>query len=278
MKYDLLDNFKGYLYENLTENTARKYYTSVVKLFKDVQFNNFSELDTDFIISEANKFKTKNEFSAVKNGLKRLKDLYPELNLPDEEIFKNTSIHKRNWSKKPKKNIYLDTTNRKINQIQNPKLKYAYRLAKISGLRVSELAAVEKGDISFSEDGRILVEVRHGKGGSNGVVQCLKDNYLVERLHEYLEDKQDNEKIFYSSDYMRKRALELGLECHDLRRICAIEYRNQLKKIMPVYEANQEVKKMLRHKRFSTTKRYLFNRKLVIRGSKNVPEGVGQAT
>ncbi|MDE6687560.1 MAG: hypothetical protein K2K17_09610, partial [Lachnospiraceae bacterium] len=60
----------------------------------------------------------------------------------------------------------------------------------------------------------------------------------------------------------------LGIECHDLRRICAITLRNELKKEMPVEEANAQVKEQLRHARFSTTKRYLFNRKLRVKEKK----------
>lgn len=266
MKYDVLEPLKVHLHENLSKNTARKYYSSVIKLLKDTQFNSIDEISEEFIKNESIlKFKTKNEFSAVKNGLLHLKEVYPQLDLPEEDFFKGVSIKKRNWTKKPKKNIYLDTTKRKINQIKDPKLRYAYRLALVSGLRVSELAALEKKDIRFREDGTIQVDVRHGKGGSNGMVPCLEDHYLYSRLKDYLEALKDDDRPFYSSVYMRKIAYNLGFECHDLRRAFAIMYRNKLKEEMPVSEANQEVKKLLRHKRFSTTKRYLFNKKLIVR-------------
>ncbi len=61
---------------------------------------------------------------------------------------------------------------------------------------------------------------------------------------------------------MREKADELGIECHDLRRIFAQTTREELKKEMPVAAANEIVQQRLRHARFSTTKRYLFNRKL----------------
>ena len=61
---------------------------------------------------------------------------------------------------------------------------------------------------------------------------------------------------------MRKKANALGMECHDLRRIFAIQTREALKKEVQVEEANGIVMQQLRHVRFSTTKRYLFNRKL----------------
>lgn len=270
MKYDVLENYKAYLYQKLSKNTARKYYSCMVKLFKDKQFNSISEVDKEFIKDGLLKVKGKNEFSAYKNGLLRMKDFYPELDLPKEKFFKQTSLKKRNRSKKPKKNIYMDQTLRKINGIRNKKLKLAYRLALVSGLRVSELSYLEAADITLDEN--ITVNVRHGKGGSNGVVKCLPDPYLYKEIKAHKEKINPEDKLFYSEVYMREKADELGIECHDLRRIHAITYRNLLKKEMPIEEANAKVQEQLRHKRFSTTKRYLFNRKLIIKRTKGAKE------
>lgn len=278
MKYDVLEPFKNYLSENLTDRTANKYYSSVVKLFQELQFNNISEIDKKYIEKEAPRlFKTKNEFSSVKNGLKHLKNVYPELDIPDEVFFKQTSLKKRNWSKKGNKNIDLNLTKRKINQISNEKLRYAYRLALVSGLRVSELEALEKEDITFSED-KMIVYVRNGKGGKSRTVVCLEDRYLYNNLNKYIDQLNPGEKLFYSEAYMREKADDLDIECHDLRRIFAITDRNLLKKEMSVYEANMKVQEHLGHERFSTTKRYLFNRKLIIetKGATN-GSGTGKA-
>jgi integrase len=267
LKYDVLDPFKKYLYQNLSKNTARKYYSSAVKLFENFQFNSITEINKKAIEEEIAKFKTKNEFSAAKNSMLKMKKFYPDLDIPEEEIFKEISRKKRNWSKKPKKNIYLDETKRKINQMKNVKLKLAFRLALVSGLRVSELSFLEARDIAF-EDEIITVNVRHGKGGSNGYVKCLPDPYLYKKLKEYTDAKEPGERLFYSEAYMREKADRLELECHDFRRICAITYRNQLKKEMPISEADIKVQEQLRHKRFSTTKRYLYNRKLIVQKTK----------
>lgn len=130
----------------------------------------------------------------------------------------------------------------------------------VSGLRVSELADLETEDIRF-EGEKIYVNVKKGKGGHGGVIECRKDPYLSRRLPPFIEENRKG-KLFYSESYMRQKADELGIECHDLRRIYAITTRNDLKKEMPVDEANRIVQDRLRHVRFSTTKRYLFNRKL----------------
>lgn len=267
LKYDILLPFKEYLRSNMNPNTARKYYSSVLKLLKNKQFNSFSELRKEDIEAALRQFTTKNEFSAAKNGLLQLKKFYPDLQIPDENFFKESSMSKRNRSKKPKKILYLDEIKRKVNQISNKKLKYAYRLAIVSGLRVNELASLNlQEDIAF-QDGKIFVTVKNGKGGSNGIVECLPDPYLYKNLAEYISSLGPGENSFYSEVYMREKANDLGLECHDFRRIFAITARNQLKKEMPVYEANKIVQAKLRHVRFSTTKRYLFNRKLVVKRS-----------
>lgn len=261
MKYDILESFKEYLKENLRPNTAKTYYAAVVKLFRDSQFDSLKQIDKEWTLQEtAKRFTTRNEYSAVKNGLKWLKKYNPDLALPSEKEFCAISIRKRNFSRKPKKVIYLQPTQRKINQISNDRLRYAYRLALVSGLRVSELADLEADDITFNA-GKILVRVKNGKGGHGGLVECRDDAYLYERLPEFLK-KYPEGKVFYTECYMREKADELGIECHDLRRIFAQTTREELKKEMPVAVANEIVQQRLRHVRFSTTKRYLFNRKL----------------
>lgn len=273
MKYDILEPFKEYLREQLPKNTARTYYSAVVKLFKDVQFSNLNEIDSEWIGQTAAKaFKTKSEFSAVKNGLLWLKRYDHSLRLPTEDEFKSISIRKRNFSKKPKKVIFLGPTQRRINQISNERFKYAYRLMEISGLRVSEAADLEAPDIWFVNE-KIYVRVRNGKGGHGGIIECREDAYLRERLPDYLK-KYPEGKLFYSESYMREYAAKLGLECHDLRRIYSIQCRNELRKEMPIEEANIKVQQRLRHARFSTTKRYLFNRKLKFEYEKEKKEPV----
>lgn len=261
MKYDILLEFKKYLQDNLTPNTARTYYAAVNKLFRNIQFDSLAQIDRDWIMQSCREmFRTRNEFSAAKNGIKWLHKFDPAFQIPAEKEFREVSKKKRNRSKKPPKTIYLKPTQRKINQISNEKLKLAYRLAMVSGLRVSELADLEAEDIRF-EGEKIYVNVKKGKGGHGGVIECRKDPYLSSRLPPFTEKNREG-KIFYSESYMRQKADELGIECHDLRRIYAITTRNDLKKEMPVDEANRIVQDRLRHVRFSTTKRYLFNRKL----------------
>lgn len=100
--------------------------------------------------------------------------------------------------------------------------------------------------------------------GTGGEITCRQDPYLYDRLQDYVSRVQatQGEKLFYSEATMRKEAGRLGMECHDLRRIYAILSRRELKAVMPAAQADREVQRSMRHVRFSTTKRYLYNRKL----------------
>lgn len=272
MKYDLLIPFKKQLLcdGSIAPNTAKTYYSAVEKIFRDQQFGSFQDIDPKFIENVLpGMFKTKNEFSAAKNGLLRLHKMYPDLIIPDENFFSDASSRKRNFSKRPKKTIDLDRVKRCVNQMSDKKLKLAYRLAMVSGLRVSEISALNASDLLFN-DGVIQVSVKHGKGGSNGLVTCLDDQYLYRELLRYIESLiEGNERLFYSDSHMRREAGRLNLECHDFRRIFAITLRNQLKaEGKDLKETDKTVQEQLRHKRFSTTKRYLYNRKLIIKSGR----------
>lgn len=280
MKYDDLDAFNQYIFTRVQNpNTARKYYGAVVKLFRNVDVKtDIKKMDSEFFYGQIPAlFKSRNEISAIKNGLKYFEEFLKEEGkttglmgreppaFPGEDYYHEVNQKKRNFSKKPKKTLYYDEICRKVNQIQDEKLRYAYRLALVSGLRVSELAGLEAEQLSF-ENGLIFVDVKNGKGGSNGIVECIPDTYLYERLQQYASIHSAG-KLFYAEATLRKRAWELELECHDFRRIFAITKRNRLRKEVPLEEANRMVQEGLRHKRFSTTKRYLFNRKLVLKSS-----------
>lgn len=126
MKYDILEPYKEFLYDQLTTNTARKYYSCMVKLLQGTNINRVEELSLEYLQEElVRRFKTKNEFSAAKNALRLLGEYYPKLQMPTKEYFKEESLKKRNYTKKPGKVIHLKTTMRKINQLENPRLKYA---------------------------------------------------------------------------------------------------------------------------------------------------------
>lgn len=271
MKFDVLGaGFRAYLLDALgNKNTADRYYFAVKRLLADIQFNRLAEVPREALEARLEQVRRKSDYSAAKNGLCWLRRYDETLQLPDEAFLKAVGSQKRNFSSRPAKTLYLDTIRKKVNALQNEKLKYAYRLMMVSGLRVSEAAGLKKEDIHIA-GGKICVEVRRGKGGSNGLVECMEDPYLAEQLKRYLEQFQAKDEVFYSAATMKRRAGELGLECHDFRRMAAIMYRKEelQEHKKPIREANEGTREFLRHVRFSTTKRYLFNRKLKVKKRK----------
>lgn len=263
MKYDILNNYKAYLQANLNKNTAKTYYSAVNKVFDGIVFNDLREVSETKILDSIKNLKSKNQVSAAKNGLKYLQVVNNHLQMPSDAQIAEISKHKRNYVKSRGKAVDYDQMLRKVNVLKNEKLKLAYRLAGISGLRVSELADLEAKDIEFRDDGRISVSVRHGKGGKPGTVECLDDTYVYNKLKDYCRQNETG-KLFYSESYMREKAHGLGMEMHDFRRAYA-----KIKKIecmaagATAYEANGAVQEGLRHARFSTTKRYLYGRKII---------------
>jgi len=131
-----------------------------------------------------------------------------------------------------------------------------------SGLRVSECAALEKRDFKL-EDGVLKLDVRTAKGGSVDTVRTIEDPWLAAKLQEVLEPLGADDKPFYSASTMKNKAAKYGIECHDFRRIAANEYRDGLlDEGVARADANTATQGFLRHSRFSTTKRYLTNRRL----------------
>jgi integrase len=262
MKYNVLLAFREHLRGVFANsNTADRYCFVVSKTFGSLQFDELSEIPREYTEQKLLSARTKRDFSALKRGLEVLKTFDGGLDLPSEEFMRDTAKTKRNRSFRPPKVLELDRIDRKVNAIRNEKLKLAYRLMEKSGLRVSETAQLQKRDITV-KNGAITVAVKHGKGGSNGFVECLEDKCLAEQLEKYLQNMDDSEHPFCSANTMKHKAGKLNLECHNFRRIAAITYRNEQCKHKSLDEANDDTQRFLRHTRFSVTKRYLQNRKL----------------
>ena len=160
----------------------------------------------------------------------------------------------------------MDRNFRTINQISDKRLKLGYRLMLISGLRVSEVADLEPGDIRIRDDGVIDLHIRNGKGGKTGNVECMKDDYVRKHLRELLDIIEPGQKVFYSASTMEKQATNLGMECHDLRRIYSKHRLRELieEEAMSKGKAHQIVQKELRHESGKTTDLYLYGRKFVL--------------
>ncbi len=149
---------------------------------------------------------------------------------------------------------------RKVNALRNEKMKLALRLGLRSGLRVSELAALAKEDLEFTEEG-IRVNVSDGKGGKQRSVACLKDEYLTEKLKRYTAEIED-QFLFYSASYMKSNAAKLGFQMHDLRRSFSKRLlRESMAQGMTRAEAKAVVRDALGHNLKTTTDIYLRKKK-----------------
>ena len=66
MKYDILEPYKEFLYDQLTANTARKYYSCMVKFLQGVEIYRVEDLSLEYLqIELPQRFRTKNELSAL---------------------------------------------------------------------------------------------------------------------------------------------------------------------------------------------------------------------
>lgn len=150
-----------------------------------------------------------------------------------------------------------ETYFRKINRLNNTKLKLAYRLQYKSGLRIKEIADLRKKDIAFA-DGEMTLDVRSGKGRKRRLVKVETDHYLYETLQNYIDGIKDDEKIFYSKSYLEKKAVEHSMETHDLRRVNARQrFRRQRLEGTGKREARRYVGRELGHEKTTTTNLYL---------------------
>jgi integrase len=264
MKCNVFSAFEEYLHNLIqNKNTAKRYYGAVKNVFKGLGFEQISEIDVKTIEKQLAKIKTQSAFSATKIGLKHLKKFDKSLQLPSEDFF-SKSCQKAKYTGKTKKIINKDRVHRKVNAVKDKKFKTAFRLMEVAGLRVSECAALQKRDISIV-DGVIKFDVKHGKGGSNDVVECLQDKWLAENLPAFLVDFDENDKPFYSAATMKKKAWELGIECHDQRRLAADErFQSARDDGESRREAKQQTADFLRHSKTSTTSSYLPSARLKI--------------
>lgn len=152
-----------------------------------------------------------------------------------------------------------DTYFRKINRLNNEKLKLAFRLQYRSGLRIGEITALDKEkDIIFDDVGGITLLVRHGKGRKSRKVDVVDDPYLYNRLKAHIEGLGEGESLFYTESYLKKKAYEHGIKTHDLRRINSRQrFRNEVEEGSTKRAARRAVGRQLGHENPATTSIYL---------------------
>lgn len=146
----------------------------------------------------------------------------------------------------------------KINALPNKKLKLAFRLQKQSGLRIDEISSLCKQDITYCENGRIKLHVKCGKGRIARDVEVLEDRYLIESLEQLTTELDEDDQVFYSASYLKKKAAEYGMQTHDLRRINSRQrFRQERDQGVSRYKARAAVAVELGHQDAKVTSLYL---------------------
>ena len=220
MKFDLekYEDALNHLVQRkeLSEDSSRTYLSCLNVLHKNCGECDLEKL-SEFLIENIN---SRNQFMKYVSAIRKYEQLVLKQEKgilygnPEIELFNHFKENNVLKSKVP--NLPEDKILRKINGLKNEKLKYALRLQLKSGLRVSEIADLDKNDFEF-ENGKIKVYVRHGKGNKARKVNVIEDDYLYCRLQRYI-DECTEDKLFYTKDSLRKRAAKYGIETHDLRR------------------------------------------------------------
>lgn len=247
--YDILGAYRDYLKKTFRDETARMYANRLELLLKDQSVLNFDELlDVDKMIQHLSQIKHKNEFSQSKNAFLKFIE-FQHITLNQKQLNKIKQLEK-NTQKKYRRKKFADykTVDKTIKHIRNQKLKLSYQTMLVSGLRVFELSQIRRDDCIITVDFIRMYFV--GKGGAEENVIILKseNRLLYENLIELISNTSG--KVFFSSNYLQKKAKEYNFQCHDLRRIYSkLEYKKT--------KSKKEVQEKMRHSNEKTTEIYL---------------------
>lgn len=252
MIYEILNNYRAYLNETLSAETARTYTDRLGALLEGQSIiNTMENFDMNLVLENLSKVKYKNYFSQSKNALLYFLK-FQKLSLGGEQLQKIKKLQNNTHKKYRKlKSQDYKVIKRKIEHLKNQKLKLCYQVLMATGLRVSELSQIKTNDCVVLNNCFIQLSFV-GKGGKAQTIAISKDENtkLYNTLKNTLETTKLNEKLFYSSNYLQIKAKELGFTCHDLRRICSkLEYKK--------VKSKEAVKEKLRHSNMKTTELYL---------------------
>jgi len=251
MMYDLLKNYKNYLLQSYSQETANTYYKRLCILFEGQSLTNTaSNLDFEKILDSLKQIKYKNYFSQSKNALLHFCKFQGVFLCSD--ILKSIKEIENGTRKKYRKFALVDfkEVDSAIKHIKNKKLKISYQTIIATGLRVSEVAQIRPRDCIVTSNTITFGFV--GKGGANETVMMIKSENptLFQSITEHMKSTGADKKLFYSAVYLQRQAKNLGFACHDLRRAYAkLEYKK--------CGSKDEVKEKMRHSNAKNTSIYL---------------------
>ena len=267
MIYDLLREYKNYLLEAYSRETADTFRARLAALFAGQPAQDtVNRLDVQKVLDKLSEVKYKNYFSQAKNAFLHFCEFqHIKLSVDTMDRIKELESSTKKKHRKLKSIAYTKIEN-KIKRLRNMKLKLSYQTIIATGLRVSELSWLSPNDCTISADSITFNFI--GKGGKAGTATIKAVEYpkLFERLKVLIHStlalplatpagKTNNmvnsdKKVFYSAGYLQSKARELGFGCHDLRRAFAkLEYKKCRNKA--------EVSRKMRHSNIRTTNIYL---------------------
>jgi integrase len=231
----------------IVKNETEKRYVRELK-----RFLNSGKTLEEFIKED---IKDKKQLSKLKCGLKLIND--NDFTEKREFIKKIDNLFKKKpkYYKNKEEQFKVRNKENAINRMKNKRIKLAFRLEEISGLRVSEISKLTFDNISLDkEDNKLIINVIDGKYGKNRTVKCLYDKWVFDTLLDLGERK--NGKLFYCEKYLMDNARKLGFHTHDLRKTFAnIKYYNNLSN-----NSIEEIQKDLGHNLNSKTYLKYLNR------------------
>ena len=250
MKYNTLLSFRVHLAKELSPVTALTYYKALGYLLKDQYLLDCKKMNVNAVLQKLTTMKYKNQYAKYKNAFLKFCD-FIGLKLPTETLM-TLDIMKKSKKKKYRKlkPVQLQDIKNRIKAIRDKKLKLSYETMLYSGLRVSELAQIQKEDC-FIEAASITLRFIGKGGGKESVVLYETENKnFFERLKTFIQNTPPTQKVFYSASHLQAKAKEKGFQCHDLRRAFAKVTYAKTRDI-------QAVKRLLRHTKPKNTRLYL---------------------
>jgi integrase len=266
-KSDYLENFREYLIKSkIPKNTVKNYSTELKNAFLGQEFSNINEINIEKIEKHLKNIKSKKSANNLKIALKKFKELNNDFKYDEFYIDLESSKKSHIRLTKFKKPLYLASTMHKINALDNERFKMAYKLMLNGALRSDEAGNIKKEDINI-KDNDIEINIKHGKGGFSRKIKLIDPKYFNENLAKYLKLFSAGENIFYSANYMQKKAKDLGFMCHDLRRASS-QIVEKLNSDKDKEEAAEAVKKHLGHSLKTRTYKKYLSRKIIFEKTK----------
>lgn len=253
-RLEVKSNFKKILdQENrLSKNSIRNRKSTLNKVLNNM-IRDEKEFTEKNIIAELEKIKYKTDLSACVNAIRYLKKSGVQFEFPTEEKLREIISSKSKNKRLPKKEKNISSIENKVNRVRDKQSRVAFKFMLKTGLRVHEAAALKKEDFSI-EKNKIICNMRVAKNSKVSKLE-FEDKYLSENLKDLL--NCDRENVFPSERFLQRKAKDIGIECHDLRRIHAKKLYKTERKEKGYSEALDAVRESLRHSNKKTTKIYL---------------------